>query len=1027
MGLIEKVFGTKNDRELKKLKPRVQAIGEWADKLKKWDDPQLEIRISELKEQVQKGLAGYDKKFDDLEKAQVNAVLDPVLEETFAIVREAGRRVLGMSHYDVQLIGGMVLNSGRIAEMKTGEGKTLMATAPCVLNALTGQSVHLVTVNDYLASRDAEWMGRIYGFLGLSTGVVYSRQGDRLKRTAYDADITYGQNNEFGFDYLRDNMKFALTDYKQRGHAFCVVDEVDSILIDEARTPLIISGPAEDKQEAYKRANAIVPQLRKDEHYTIDEKSRNVMLTETGVFRCEQLLGIENLYDPTHIETLHHVSQALKAHTIYKRDADYVVNGGEVVIVDEHTGRLMPGRRWSDGLHGAIEAKENVKVQKESVTLATITFQNYFRMYKKLSGMTGTADTEAEEFAKIYDLDVVVIPTNRPIQRDDQDDLIYKTEREKVAAVVDDIVEHNQRQNPILVGTTSVEKSEVLSKALKRKGIDHDVLNAKRHKEEAAIVAQAGKLGKVTIATNMAGRGTDILLGGSAEFKARQEAARAMGDHEPGQVSEYSFLSGRPDLINCEAMALRDKKGTKYIREYRDRLAELREEAAEKGETFTIPDDMAQNESDARDKIYFDRLAFYQEAVKHYEAHLDQFDAESKAEKAKVLEVGGLRIIGTERHESRRIDNQLRGRAGRQGDPGSSRFYLSLEDDLMRIFGTERMINIMEKLGMEDGVPIEHKMVTKAIENAQKRVEGMHFDSRKNIIEYDDVMNQQRKAIYSLRRAILEADPSRDVAEGESAPEPEIMREMIFDLVEESIVQNVMINCPEKTAPAEWKVSEIESYFRDLLGVSIDLSTAKTDRDDIMDKCFSEMERYLQAKEDRVGASILGQLSAFVYLQTIDVRWKEHLQIMDHLREGIHLRGYGQKDPKQEYKKEGYNIFTAMRARIREETIEKVFRAEISAERDASEAELERLRRERKARRAVEEKKLRIGGDGAGQPRPSATPAPRPGMGGPSAVGPGFPTSVPTGMRPGPSGGDAGNRAQRRRAKSKDKKRAKLR
>jgi preprotein translocase subunit SecA len=1044
MKLLNKIFGTKNERDIKKLGPRVQAVNALESSIEKLDDAQLRSRLGELKVQVTNQLKDTKKNHDELTKDEINAALDPISDEAFAIVREASKRVLGMRHYDVQLIGGMVLNSGRIAEMKTGEGKTLVATLPAVLNTLSGGAVHVITVNDYLATRDAEWMGRIYRFLGLEVGVVFSRQGDISKQKAYQADITYGQNNEFGFDYLRDNMKFALRDYKQRGHTYAIIDEVDSILIDEARTPLIISGPAEDNTPDYVRANKIVPQLRKDEHYTIDEKSRSVLLTEQGVFKAEQLSGLDNLYDPTNIAQLHHLNQALKAHALYKRDTDYVVDGGEVIIVDEHTGRLMPGRRWSDGLHGAIEAKENVKIQNETQTLATVTFQNYFRMYQKLSGMTGTADTEAEEFAKTYDLDTLVIPTNKPIARIDDDDLIFKTELEKFNAIADDIEENHGSGTPILVGTTSVERSEVLSRLLKKKKVEHNVLNAKLHRQEAGIVAQAGKLGRVTIATNMAGRGTDILLGGNPEYMARTEVAAKMHetDDPADQVAEFAFLSGRADLINVERLAEKDKKDGKFVLQWEERIEELRQEAEDEGKPFVIPEDMPQSVEEVRERVYEERLAWYREAVRLYEACLPGHEAECKKEKEKVLAAGGLRCIGTERHESRRIDNQLRGRAGRQGDPGSSRFYLSLEDDLMRIFGSDKMIRIMETLGMEDGVPIEHKMVTKSIANAQKRVEGMHFDSRKNLVEYDDVNNHQRKAVYSLRKRILENDPAREEVEGLAPPRREVIFELAFDLLEELIVQTTMIHCPEKAPPAEWKVGEIEKAVFELTGVQVDLGGNRGDRDDIMDKCFGELEVFLRAKAERVGEDIFASLSAFLYLQTIDARWKEHLQHMDHLREGIHMRAYGQKDPKQEYKKEGYNMFLSMRSAVRDEVLEKLFRAEISTSEEESRAELDRMRRERRRRNrkgAKQQNASHPGNAGAPLPAPAGPPMPRapsaptgtpiPVGGMPSSTGgaPGpMPTGLPRGPRPPAGGGDAGNRAQRRRQKSGGKKRVRL-
>jgi preprotein translocase subunit SecA len=947
MGLIAKIFGTKNDRELKPLMARAQAIGTWEERVKALPDDKIAQRTLELKAEIEKLVKAKKapklSKGEDLTRDEMNALLDPYLNEVFALTREAGKRVMGMRHYDVQLVGGMVLHAGKVSEMKTGEGKTLVATCPAVLNALTGESVHVVTVNDYLATRDAEWMSRIYRFMGLSCGVVVPHQPERQKREAYQSDITYGQNNEFGFDYLRDNMKFSLKDYQQRGHGFAIVDEVDSILIDEARTPLIISGPSDESVDGYVQANKIVPQLRKDEHYTIDEKNRQVIFTEAGVHRAEQLCGVANLYDPVNIETLHRLTQALRAHTLYKRDDHYVIEKGEVVIVDEHTGRLMYGRRWSDGLHGAVEAKEGMKVQPETRTLATVSFQNYFRMYRKLSGMTGTADTEAEEFAKIYNLDVVLIPTNKKIQRVDEQDLIYKTEREKFEAIAADIETANQKGQPVLVGTVSVEKSEVLSNLLKKKGIAHQVLNAKKHKDEAGIVAQAGKKGAVTIATNMAGRGTDILLGGNPEYMARSEVAERMGGTSE-QVAEYAFLTGRADMINIEKLADRDSKDGRFIASFEQKMQEWQEAVAaakELGEDVSMhrPADVPETYEQARALVKQERLDFYQRCIELYAEALTKYERECGKAKEEVKASGGLRIVGTERHESRRIDNQLRGRAGRQGDPGSSRFYLSLQDDLMRIFMGDRMVRVMEMLGMKEGEPIEHNMVTSSIADAQKRVEGMHFDSRKNLIEYDDVMNQQRKAVYGLRRKILDGKG---------------LKELVYDLVEEAIVSSTMKACPEKAPPSEWKLKDIENDMMETLGVAVDLVGVR-DRDEIMNKCFQAAERYYDAKEKSLGPDLARQIESYLYLQVIDEAWKQHLSTMDHLREGIHLRSYGQKDPKQEYKKEGFNLFVGMKARVRDETLDKVFKAQV-VRREEGEAELQRLQAEREARRAASRK-----------------------------------------------------------------------
>ncbi|MEM7495922.1 MAG: preprotein translocase subunit SecA, partial [Myxococcota bacterium] len=760
MGILGRVFGTKNDRELKRLWPRVHAINALEPGLKQRSDAELAARLRTIREHVQAAFQAAERPGQPpLKREEANRLLDPHLNEVFALVREAGRRVLGMRHFDVQLLGGMVLHEGKIAEMKTGEGKTLVATLPAVLAALSGKGVHVVTVNDYLVSRDAEWMGRIYRFLGLTVGTVLPGLDEEEKKRAYAADITHGQNNEFGFDYLRDNMKYALSDYVQRDPFFAIVDEVDSILIDEARTPLIISGPTEKGTQEYEAANALVPKLRQDEHYTIDEKARVVMLTEAGVTHCEELLRLENLYDPANISLLHHTSQALRAHCLYKRDVDYIVEKGQVVIVDEHTGRLMPGRRWSDGLHQAVEAKESVAIEEENQTLATVTFQNFFRMYTKLSGMTGTADTEAEEFAKIYDLDVIVVPTNRPIARADEDDQVYKTEREKVEAVAADIKDSHAKGQPVLVGTVSVEKSEVLSSHLRRMEIPHNVLNAKHHRQEAGIIAQAGRLGAVTIATNMAGRGTDIVLGGNPEFMARMAVAEKLGGTED-TARHLGFLEEQPDFINTQRLAERDAEDSRWLHRMAHQLQETRKDVGDRRDAMNhVSTDVVSSAELTLEQVRAytlkERKAFYDRAVQLYIEELQRCQAVCEQEKRQVIAAGGLRIIGTERHESRRIDNQLRGRSGRQGDPGSSCFYLSLQDDLMRIFGSDRMMGMMERLGMEDGVPIEHPWVSKSIAGAQKRVEGFHFDSRKQLLEYDDVMNQQRKAVYTLRRRVL--------------------------------------------------------------------------------------------------------------------------------------------------------------------------------------------------------------------------------------------------------------------------------
>ena len=905
----KKIFGTKNARVLKAMQPVVQHIGSFEDGLKKKSDSELQAMTLEFRRRHDKG-----------------ETLDDLLPEAFAVCREAGRRVLGMRHFDVQLMGGMVLHRGCIAEMKTGEGKTLVATLPSYLNGLTGKGVHIITVNDYLATRDAEWMGRIYKALGMSVGVVVHGLSDRERQTSYRSDIAYGTNSEFGFDYLRDNMKESIERYVQRDLNYAIVDEVDSILIDEARTPLIISGSAEDSNDLYQKVNAVIPGLRKDIDYTVDEKAHSSILTDNGIERVEQRLGVGNLYNPSNIAYLHHVEQALRAHALYKRDRDYIVKEGEIIIVDEFTGRKMPGRRWSDGLHQAVEAKEGVEVQEENQTIATISYQNYFRLYKKLGGMTGTADTEASEFNKIYKLDVNVVPTNRDIQRKDSDDVVYKNERGKFRAVVDEIEDCHKRGQPVLVGTVSVENSEVIASLLRKKDIPHSVLNAKQHEREAFIVAQAGRKGAVTISTNMAGRGTDIILGGNAEFMARAEV-------DPENA-------GKPG----------------------------HELAPEKEAEF--------------------------------QAALAKFKAQCDPEKVEVLAAGGLHILGTERHESRRIDNQLRGRAGRQGDPGSSRFYLSLEDDLMRIFGAERITGLMERLGMEEDVPIEHGLINRAIENAQKKVEGHNFDVRKHLVDYDDVMNQQRKAIYALRRQVLEGryapelteeDKKRGKTEVETvapvesgkhtlenliayvrptlgrmcdaltqlqspAAEPgappvtttvpldpaglksaiyrqfgaypdtsgivedrtgtldrladEIASSMLqqhmrlLDLSEE-ILQTIMDeHAPAHVHAEEWDLEALRGAIKERFNFTASIDEKSSlDRELLTRSIWDELETVIDARETEFGLPVVLYFARYFYLEEIDARWIEHLKTMEALREGIGLRGYGQKDPKQEYRR----------------------------------------------------------------------------------------------------------------------------
>jgi preprotein translocase subunit SecA len=872
--LIAKVIGTANERELKRLRPMVAAVNAREPEVQALTDEQLRGKTAEYRQRVANGES-----------------LDDLLPEAFAVVREAGRRTLNMRHFDVQLIGGAVLHRGKIAEMKTGEGKTLVATLPAYLNALEGKGVHVVTVNDYLARRDSEWMGRLYRFLGMSVGVIQHDLNDQERQIAYAADITYGTNNEFGFDYLRDNMKFDLAQYVQRGHHFAIVDEVDSILIDEARTPLIISGPAEESTDLYYEVDRIIPkltpgavtqgnvkaedreELEKTGDYLVDEKHKTVTLTESGMAKAEKLLEHRlqpgGLYDPANMPLLHHINQGLRAHTLFKLDVEYMIKDGQVVIVDEFTGRLMPGRRWSDGLHQAVEAKEKVKIERENQTLATVTFQNYFRKYAKLSGMTGTADTEAEEFMKIYKLDVMVIPTNRVLRRVEEPDTVYRTEREKFEAIVTDIIEKQQQGRPVLVGTVSIEKSERLSKQLKLRGIKHVVLNAKYHAQEAEIVAQAGRKGTVTIATNMAGRGTDILLGGNPEFMARQQA---LGD----QIAEK--------LPKSEA---------KFV--------------------------------DDEDFVYFYHLDnFYRVPRQQYDATYKALKTQTDIEHDEVVANGGLHIIATERHEARRIDNQLRGRAGRQGDPGSSRFYLSLEDDLMRIFGSDRIAGLMQKLGMEEGVPIEHNMVTKAIARAQKQVEAQNFSVRKHLLEYDDVMNKQRESIYSLRRELLEG--KIHLTEDDQVD----TREYLLTIAEELLDSTVLTYTGPEIEPEDRDYGALKAAVVDIFGIEpeaiedIELEAMGTDL--MTESLWAPVKEKYEKKEALVPTDILRRVERDIMLQIVDSQWKDHLYSLDHLKEGIGLRGYGQKDPLVEYKRESFALFTAMKDRIEEEMVRYLWR-----------------------------------------------------------------------------------------------------
>jgi len=825
--ILAKIFGTRNEREIKALRPAIAAINDLEPSIKQLSDIDLAAKTIGFKE-----------------KLLLGASLDDLLIEAFAVTREAGRRVLNMRHFDTQLIGGMVLHKGQIAEMKTGEGKTLVATAPVYLNALAGQGVHVITVNDYLAKRDAEWMGRIYKFLGLTVGIIVHDLDDQERQESYGCDITYGTNNEFGFDYLRDNMKFNIKNCVQRGHNFAIVDEVDSILIDEARTPLIISGPSEVSTDKYYKSNKVIPHLIRGEviegkepgekyttgDYTVDEKHRGVALTEEGVLKVERLLGIGNMFEGhDNVEWFTHVQQSLKAHVVFIRDKDYVVKDGEVIIVDEHTGRLMPGRRWSDGLHQAVEAKEGVKIENENQTLATISFQNYFRMYKKLAGMTGTAETEAAEFQKIYKLDVTVIPTNRPMIRIENQDIVFRTAEEKFRNAAKEIKEFNERGQPVLVGTISVEKSEHLASMLKKMGVKHEVLNAKNHEREAMIVAQAGRRGAVTVSTNMAGRGTDILLGGNAEAMTR-------------------------DILKKQG---KDPEREEFKADFDRTLAEVKAQCA----------------------------------IEH--------DA--------VVQLGGLHIVGTERHDSRRIDNQLRGRAGRQGDPGSSRFFLSLQDDLLRIFGGDRMQNLMLRLGMEEDVPIESNLITKRIAAAQKAVEAQNFDARKHLLEYDDVMNKQRQAVYSMRRQLLEGMEQK---------------EHIMEMTKGVIGSMVDQRCMDTSHPANWDLTGVQTDMLTQFGARVNPSDlAGMTLDQLEVELFERAKHTYEAKEELVGANLMREAERNIMLHVIDDQWKDHLLSMDHLKEGIGLRGYGQKDPLVEYKKESFKLFQDMMDRIEDETV----------------------------------------------------------------------------------------------------------
>jgi preprotein translocase subunit SecA len=967
---LKKVFGTSHEREIRRLRPRIEAINALEEKIAKLSDAELRAKTAEFKQKLDNG-----------------ATLDDILHDAFAVCREAGKRALKMRHYDVQLVGAMVLHKGAIAEMRTGEGKTLVATLPCYLNALEGKGVHVVTVNDYLAKRDAEWMGKLYHFLGMSVGTVVHSQGEQEKKIAYRSDITYGQNNEFGFDYLRDNMKFSALDYVQRDLNYAIVDEVDSILIDEARTPLIISGQGEPSSHKYRQINECIPRLRKDEHYVVDEKAHSVTLTDDGVELAQKLMGIGNLYDPINLESLHILNQCLRSHSLYKRDVNYLVtDDGKVLIIDEFTGRVLPGRRWSDGLHQAVEAKENVRIQEETRTMATITFQNLFRIYGKLAGMTGTADTEAKEFHETYKLNVVQIPTNKPMVRADHEDVVYKTEREKFTAVIAEILECNEKGQPVLVGTTSVEKSNAIAMLLKKKKIPHAVLNAKHHEREAYVIAQAGRKGAITVSTNMAGRGTDILLGGNPEM-----------------IAKLDFREGGRD-----------------------------------------PD----KEPEA-----------FQELVERH-------DKACKAEGEEVKSFGGLHILGTERHESRRIDNQLRGRAGRQGDPGSSRFYLSLEDDLMRIFAGDRVKSLMDRMGMPDNEPIVHPWVTKSIQDAQRKVEERNFDIRKHLLEYDDVMNEQRKTVYKLRQQLLlgiykpekldedskptgklreittdpriaeevkqavtdivlhhgtpiAVDPQAekrgapksieaveeiysmaslqqdiyqfwgyrfDFKDGDGKRPKEVherllaeipqslteQREQVLDLLDSIVGAIVEECCPQNKPPEDWDWKGIKTGFIEHFATKPPDVEHLHDPEQIAKALFEGAEKHFQAREKEMGTELFLRVFRHFHLEEIDRQWVDHLTNMEHLRDGIGLRGYGQRDPKQEYKKEGYDVFIDMMAATSSNICSKLFKVQVRRE-----TEIERIEREDADRHAVQQRdmQMRHGSEPAAE---EETPAPRP-------------------------------------------------
>jgi preprotein translocase subunit SecA len=892
--VVARFIGTKHERDVKRIQPMVEAINALEPQMLNMSDQEIGAKTITLRAEVQERFEGLERDDPDY-KAKMQEALEPAIVPAFAVAREAGRRTLGMRHFDVQLIGGIVLHQGKISEMKTGEGKTLVATLGAYLNSLTGKGVHIVTVNDYLARRDAEWMNPIYKLLGLTVGVIVHDLDDVQRKAAYNADITYGTNNEFGFDYLRDNMKYDLKDCVQRGHHFAIVDEVDSILIDEARTPLIISGPAEESTDKYYRIDKIIPKLIRDIDYTVDEKLRTATPTEEGVSKTERLLNLGNLYDPANMDINHHVYQALRAHVLFEKDVDYVVKDGEIIIVDEFTGRQMPGRRWSDGLHQAIEAKEGVKIERENQTLATITFQNYFRMYSKLSGMTGTAETEAPEFDKIYKLEVVAIPTNKTLIRIENSDVVYRTEGEKFEAAVNGIIQEDgtraggvrqyfESGQPVLVGSISIEKSEKIAELLKKAGIPHQVLNAKQHEREAKVIAQAGRKGAVTVSTNMAGRGTDILLGGNPEAMTR----------------EYVLKNKLAIPYSPAPAVLVEAAGTETPAEADAAAAG----AGAKGANGTGSTEMVLFQQEGK---------IFQVPIDQWKPMHDQFAAECRVEHDEVVAMGGLHILGTERHEARRIDNQLRGRAGRQGDPGSSRFFLSLEDDLLRIFGGERVKALMFRLGMTEGVPIESRIISKRIENAQKAVEAQNFEARKHLLEYDDVMNKQRETIYSLRRSFLEG---RD------------QKEFVLERAEAIVNQLVETYCPREQHPDQWNMTQFTNEFLNQFGfdpkaVGLDLQNLPYDQID--EGLREKVDARYAEKETLFSPPTLRWLERHILLDIVDAQWKDHLLTLDHLKEGIGLRGYGQKDPLVEFKKEAFTLFDQLMDRIDTEAVRFLF------------------------------------------------------------------------------------------------------